>query len=151
MKMSQRLESAIGKLYNAFHNDTLNPECCKQCAVGNILDGRDFWKNLSDEHGSPQLNYVGKVNEAFGKRFNGYTPLELLTIEVAFLQGCGFSLPLNRNSQRPLDSTSKDTLFVGLSAAVSFLCNLDGVKDVMDCSELFDYKSDALRPNLMSI
>ncbi len=139
MKMSQRLESALGKLYNAFHNDTLNPECCKQCAVGNILDGRDFWKNLSDEHGSTQLNYVGKVNEAFGKRFNGYSPSELLKIEVAFLKGCGFYLPLKRSWNKTVDRNSKDILFNGLCSVVSVLCKLDGIENVMELSKVFDY------------
>ena len=45
---SSRFNSAIQKLYVAFHGDTLHPECCNQCAVGNILDNNDFWKNFSD-------------------------------------------------------------------------------------------------------
>ena len=84
MKTSTRLEAAITKIYNAFHNNELNPECCKQCAVGNILDKTDSWKHLSDNHGSVQLNYVGKVHQTLGRKFNGYTPLELLQIESTF-------------------------------------------------------------------
>lgn len=41
MKTPQRLDHALRKLYNAFHDDILHPECCKQCAVGNILDNTD--------------------------------------------------------------------------------------------------------------
>ena len=94
MKTSARLEQAISKLYTAFHNNTLNPECCKSCAVGNILDNTDTWKHLTEGHGSLNLTYVGKVNEAFGRKLNGYSPLELLKIEAAFLSGCGYKLPL---------------------------------------------------------
>lgn len=143
MKTSFRLENAITKLYTAFHNGDLHPECCKSCAVGNILDNTDSWKHLSDTHGSVNLNYVGKVNEAFGRRMNGYTPSELLRIEATFLQGCGYVLPLRRKSKRPKDPTSKDTLFNGLCAVISFLCALDGVDNVMDYSRLFEFENDA--------
>ena len=74
MKTTTRFEHAIKKLYLAFHNGYLNPECCKQCAVGNILDNKDFWKHLSDDHGSLQLNYTGSVHQNLGRRFNGYSP-----------------------------------------------------------------------------
>lgn len=145
MMTSQRFEQAINKLYTAFHNNELNPECCNRCAVGNICDNHDRWKHLSDEHGSVVLNYVGVVNEKFGRRINGYLPTELLQIEAEFLKGCGYSLPLNHKSKRPLNPTSKDTLFQGLSATVSFLCKLDGISDVMDCSKIFEYeKSEEL-------
>lgn len=151
MKMTPRLDAALTKLYNAFHNNSLNPECCKQCAVGNILDNRDFWKNLSDEHGSKVLNYVGKVNEAFGKKFNGYSPSELLEIEIEFLKGCGYQLPLKSSALKPIHPTAKETLFNGLTAAVSYLCKIDGVKDVMDCSEIFDYNKELPNRSLISV
>ena len=38
MKTTKRLEAALIKLYNAYHNNKLNPEDCTACAVGNILD-----------------------------------------------------------------------------------------------------------------
>ena len=132
MKTSQRLDKALKKLYKAFHEGTLHPECCKQCAVGNILDHTDAWKHLTDLHGSVVLNYVGLVNQNFGRRFNGYTPLELLQIEVEFLKGCGYSLPLDRHCKKPRDPIDKETLFYGLSKAVEFLCKLDGVDNIMD-------------------
>ena len=138
MKSTNRFEAAISKLYSAFHNQQLNPECCLQCAVGNILDNKDQWKHFTDAHGSTQLNYVGKVNQAFGKRFNGYTPQELLNIEATFLKGCGYQLPLVRNSKRPSNGTSADVLFNGLSSAIVYLCQLDGIDNVMDYSKLFE-------------
>ena len=71
MKNSIRFENAIYKLYTAFHNKTLNPDDCKQCAVGNILDNKDSWKHLTDQHGSVTLNYIGLVHQNLGRRFNG--------------------------------------------------------------------------------
>lgn len=151
MNYQTRFEQAITKLYKAFHNNTLNPECCKQCAVGNILDNNDAWKHLSDEHGALKLNYVGLVNQNFGKKFNGYTPLELLQIEVVFLKACGFELPLHHKHKKPENPTDKDVLFKGLSAVVTFLCQLDGVDNIMDYSKLFEFENDKPRYQLNEI
>lgn len=142
MKTSYRLENAIAKLYTAFHNGELHPECCKSCAVGNILDKTDSWKHLSEQHGSLSLTYVGKVNEALGRRINGYTPSELLQVEAIFLKACGYTLPLGRKSKRPKNPTSKELLFNGLCAVIEFLCALDGVDNVMDYSKLFEFEND---------
>ncbi|MGM5469618.1 Na(+)-translocating NADH-quinone reductase subunit F [Flavobacteriaceae bacterium LMO-SS05] len=141
MKTSQRLDQALNKLYNAFHNGTLHPEYCNSCAVGTILDQTDSWKHLTDIHGSTQLNYVGLVNQNFGRRFNGYTPSELLQIESVFLKGCGYSGPLDRQCQKPKHPTHKDVLFNGLSAVVPFLCKLDNIHNVMDYSSLFKFET----------
>ncbi|GGD24693.1 Na(+)-translocating NADH-quinone reductase subunit F [Hyunsoonleella pacifica] len=142
METSPRLESAIKKLYTAFHNNTLNPECCQQCAVGNILDNRDSWKHLSDRHGSLVLNYVGKVHQTLGRTFNGYTPLELLQIEHAFLSTCGFQVPLHHGNTKPKDPTDKDVLFEGLCAVISYLCELEGVENIMNYTKLFEVEND---------
>ena len=137
---SERFDKAIEKLYNAFHNGALNPECCNHCAVGNICDNTDSWKNLTDTHGSTQLNYIGIVNENIGRRFNGYKPSELLQIEAAFLSGCGYPLPFTYKSRKSVDRTSNDTLFDGLCSAVTFLCQLEGIPNIMDFEGLFDFE-----------
>ena len=141
MTISRRMEQAIQKLYTAFHSDHLNPDCSVQCAVGNICDSRDFWKHFTDVHGSVKLNYVGTVNEAFGKKFNGYSPLELLKIEAQFLAGCGYSLPIDRRGKNAEVVITKEILFQGLSKVVSFLCVLDKIPDIMDCSQIFSYET----------
>ena len=151
MKISGRMEQAIQKLYSAFHSDHLNPDCCLQCAVGNICDNRDYWKHFTDIHGSVKLNYVGKVNEAFGKKFNGYSPSELLKIEAEFLSGCGYSLPIDRRGKNAEITITKEILFQGLSKVVSFLCILDGISDVMDCSKLFNYEFQEDTENLKDL
>ncbi|MEM0519621.1 MULTISPECIES: Na(+)-translocating NADH-quinone reductase subunit F [Aequorivita] len=137
MKTTKRLDNALTKLYVAFHENMLNPECCMHCAVGNICNNTDSWKHLSDAHGSLQLNYVGLVHEKLGRKFYGYSPLELLNIEAEFLKGCGYTLPLNYRNSKPKNPTSKDTLLKGLSAATAYLCKLDNVQNVMDYSSLF--------------
>lgn len=138
MKNSARFDLAIQKLYKAFYNNELHPECCKQCAVGSILDNKDSWKHLSDDHGSLKLNYVGQVNEAFGKRFNGYKPSELLLIEQTFLLGCGFKVPLNHQNDKPKDTPDKSLLFQGLCDVVALLCKLEDVPNILNTTE-FEY------------
>lgn len=142
MHTPKRLEEALIKLYNAFHNNELNPECCSACAVGNILDNHDSWKHLSDTHGSLELSYVGRIHQQLGRTFNGYTPLELLQMEKVFLEACGFKTPLCHYDPKPRNPRSKETLFRGLSAVVAFLCKLDGIANVMDYSKIFMYDKE---------
>ena len=142
MQTPIRLEQALVKLYNAFHNNRLNPEDCAACAVGNILDNHDSWKHLSNDHGSLQLNYIGTVHQRLGRRFNGYTPQELLQIEKVFLEACGFQTPLCHYNPKPFNPTDKELLFNGLNAVVSLLCKFDNVPDVMEYSKLFEYEEN---------
>lgn len=142
MKFPERLEKAITKLYEAFHNDALIPECPCRCAVGNVCNNRDFWKGFTDDHGSATLNYVGKVNELFGKRFYGYSPSQLLKLEQDFLLGCGFIIPLNPRKIGPQKQVSKEILFDGLCNAVGYLCRLEGIPNVMDYGKLFDFRKE---------
>jgi hypothetical protein len=142
MNTPKRLENALIKLYNAFHNDQLNPEDCTACAVGNILDNYDSWKHLSNEHGSLKLNYVGSVHQNLGRRFNGYSPLEILRVEKVFLEACGFQTPLCNYNRKPKDPRNKEVLFDGLCAVVALLCELDSVPNVLAYSKLFEYENN---------
>jgi len=151
MKTSGRLEQALRKLYTAFHNNELHPECCKQCAVGTILDHTDSWKHLSDQHGSIALNYLGNVHEMLGRKFNGYAPQELLKIEATFLSACGYELPFHHKNKKPKDPTNKDVLFDGLCAVVKLLCDFDAVPNVMAYTKLFETENDKPRYELTEI
>lgn len=144
MTTSIRFEHAITKLYNAFHNKTLNPDDCKACAVGHILDHSDRWKHLTDKHGSVQLNYVGMVHQNLGRKFNGYSPIELLTIEHAFLRGCQYYTTKENRLYKP-KLLNDSILFEGLCEVVKTLCQLEGIQNVMDCSVLFNYEKSALQ------
>ena len=119
-----------------------------QCAVGNILDNKDIWKHLSDQHGALDLNYLGSVHQNLGRKFNGYTPLELLRIEATFLKACGYQLPLHYKNKKPKHPTDKDVLFNGLSAVITYLCELDGVSNVMDYTKLFEVANEKPRYTL---
>ena len=141
MTTSIRFDNAIKRLYEAFHHNTLNPEDCKQCAVGNILDNKDSWKHLTDLHGSIKLNYIGLVHQNLGRKFNGYSPLELLKIEASFLNGCGYRLG-NNSCHKPDHIKNKDILFNGLCRVVSLLCLMDGIDNVLDCTTLFKFESN---------
>ncbi|NND87900.1 MAG: Na(+)-translocating NADH-quinone reductase subunit F, partial [Flavobacteriaceae bacterium] len=106
---------------------------------GNILDRSDAWRHFSDYHGSTRLNYVGIVHQRLGRKFNGYSPSELLQIEAVFLKACGFELPLLPTSIKPSLQDNKDLLFLGLVAVVDYLCSLDKIANGMNCEETFDY------------
>lgn len=142
MKTSKRLEKAIAKLYNAFHNGELNADCCIQCAVGNICDNTDTWRLLTVGHGSLQLSYLGNLNQNFGRKVFGYTPLELLNIEAEFLKGCGYTLPISKTSTKPSNSKDKDLQFNGLCRVVAYLCKLDNISNIMDFSNLFKVENN---------
>ena len=145
MKNSNRLENAIQKLYLAFHTNELHPECCKQCAVGNILNNTDSWKHLSDHHGSIELNYLGNLHQMLGRKFNGYSPQELLKIEATFLNACGYQLPFHHKNKKPKNPTNKDVLFNGLSEVIKLLCEFDGVPNPMDYTKLFEIENEKPR------
>jgi hypothetical protein len=151
MNTPKRLEAALIKLYHAFHDDTLNPEDCTACAVGNMLDNYDSWKHLSDAHGSMQLSYVGTVHQRLGRRFNGYSPLEILEVEKIFLEACGFKTPLCHYNEKPKNPRDKELLFNGLCAVVALLCKLDNVPNVMDYSKLFEYEEHRAKYQLATI
>jgi len=138
MITNPRFENAIQKLYTAFHDNTLHPEYCHRCAVGNILGNTNSWQHLTEHHGSLQLNYVGFVNQKFGKRFAGYTPLELLEIEATFLKACGYELPLKPGSIRPNDPKDKEVHFNGLCAVIDLLCDWDKIPNGMEYQTLFE-------------
>ncbi|WP_321540436.1 hypothetical protein [Flavobacterium piscinae] len=81
METSKRFNEAVNKLYKAFHENNLKPLSFQHCAVGTILDHKTYWKEFSDANGDLQLNYVGLVHQRLERKFNGYSPLELLEIE----------------------------------------------------------------------
>ncbi len=140
MTTTIRFDNAVRKLYTAFHSNTLNPEDCKQCAVGHILDKTDQWKHMTDIHGTIRLNYIGRVHQNLGRKFHGYSPIELLQIEAAFLKGCGYRL--GQSFCHKPDYSDNNILFHGLCKVISKLCELDCIKNVMDCRQLFAFETE---------
>ena len=140
MQLPYRLDIALNKLYSAFYNDELDPENCCHCAVGNICDNIDAWKHFTDIHGSVKLNYLGRLHETLGKRINGYSPLELLSIEASFLKGCGYSLTSRNRLLKPAQVIDQEMMFKGLCGTIDYLCKLDGVENVMELYQRFDFR-----------
>lgn len=140
MLLPYRLEMALDKLYTAFYKEELNPENCCHCAVGNICDNIDAWKHFTDIHGSVKLNYLGRLHQTLGKRINGYSPLELLSIEASFLKGCGYSINSRNRLLKPAPVIDEEMMFKGLCATIDYLCKLDGVDNVMELYKRFDLR-----------
>ena len=138
MDLPSRLEQALTKLYTAFYQDRLDPENCKYCAVGNICDNQDFWKHFTDIHGSEQLNYLGQLNQEFGKTFKGYSPKELLKTEAVFLNGCGYTFSPRKRLLKPAEKIDRDMMFNGMYSVVAYLCAIDGLSNIMDVSRRFE-------------
>lgn len=136
-KLTKRLEQAIKKLYVAYTNNTLHPECACNCAAGNVCDNRESWRHFTDLHGSLQLNYVGRVHQYLGRKINGYSPIELLKLEANFLKGSGYQLPLHYKNIKPENPKDQEIQFNGLYAAISYLCELDNIENVMDVMKVF--------------
>lgn len=136
--LTPRFDHAISQLYKAFHSNQLNPECHSQCAVGNICKNSTAWQYLTDHHGSGKLSYVGLIHQRLGRKFYGFQPIELLEIEQTFLKGCGYKTPLAHYKKK--EKNNKDDLFNGLTEVISYLCQLERIDNIMDCSQIFNYK-----------
>jgi len=146
MKLPIRLENAITKLYNAFHNNELQASCCMSCAVGNICDGdyrwADFFGYLTEDDNEEEIitgirqRYELTSTENYSK--NGYSGQELSEVEFIFLkQFIGFK------------ESDKNAQFKGLCAVVEYLCELDNIPNVMDYTKLFETENDKPKYQLL--
>lgn len=141
MKLPIRLENAITKLYTAFHSGLLQATNCTMCAVGNICDNSMGWSwNFGHDTKTNNniLELIKEYNNGGRETFfqNGYSGLELHTIEKIFLESLIGS-----------DVTIKENQFKGLCAVVEYLCELDNIPNVMDYTKLFERKMKNLNIN----
>lgn len=133
MNTTERFEKAVTKLYTAFHEGTLNAFTCEACAVGNILGhGHWFFHYPSDLEISDMLFKAPEENES------GYSTLELMKVETLFLS----EWPEYERRKTDANGRDKEIQFKGLCAVIEYLCELDGIPNVMDYSSLFEYNSD---------
>tara|TARA_R110000803_G_scaffold129577_1_gene196813 strand:+ start:54 stop:494 length:441 start_codon:yes stop_codon:yes gene_type:complete len=131
--LPERFTRAIEKLYTAFHKGTLNPSRCSACAVGNIV-GHGKWhfsspnKILIDG----DMTYIKDIE----LNDSQYSADELALVErffvFGFKDGCKDYHLIN----------SKENQFKGLCNVVEYLCQLDGIPNVMDFSKLFETNKD---------
>ena len=144
MEHSNRFTQAVTKLYNAFHKGELRASDCTKCAVGNICDNTSGWAYLSKSFGSGLLS-ENEEEIAIGIEFThetGYSPLEIVTIEKVFLDGCEWN-GFNYNNQ--------DNQYRGLCAVIEYLCELEGIPKVMDYSKLFETENSEPKYKLESV
>jgi len=132
MKTTKRLENAITKLYNAFHNGTLNAFDCSACAVGNLV-GDAYWTGhiVVSTNNPIEITLWGGLFEDYHLEESGYTKGNLMKIEFKFLTAW------KENCSN--DSTNKDIQFQGLCSVVEYLCELDNIPNVMDYTSLFEF------------
>lgn len=134
MKTTKRFENAITKLYKAFHDGTLDSGNCHHCAVGNICNNSANWS----EEGSFYIGvYHKKGSERHKKAISeidktGYSVQELVRIESIFM----------RYTSTFTGHHLKEKEFDGLCAVVEYLCQLDGIPNVMDYTSLFETENN---------
>lgn len=137
MKTTPRFDAAVSKLYNAFHNGTLNAMDCKACAVGNICDNTSDWA---------YNNF--KTN-------TGYSANELEEIESLFMSGskpngkCWFDFDKKYLGKgyygwdaKFVKSENEDLVFFAMCKVIEYLCELDNIPNIMDYTRLFETENN---------
>lgn len=139
MLTSKRFTNAVTKLYNAFHEGILESLDCKACAVGNICNN--------------SLEWVGHYNVPE----SGYSIDELRTIERVFMFGTRKIIGRIENGDlkwmpQEVQSSKKDNkVFEALCAVVEYLCELEGIPNVMDYKALFETEADQPKHKLETV
>lgn len=136
MKHSERFTNAVTKLYNAFHQGELEQLDCTKCAVGSIV-GNDKWSNFR----TLDCNYMTIISSPrIGKeniKFEGYSVEELCLVEERFMNS--------------YEDETKEEQFKGLCAVIEYLCELEGIPNVMDYQSLFETENNQPKHNLETI
>lgn len=127
MKTTKRFDKAVTKLYNAFHNGTLNWVDCRQCAIGNLCNGDKKWYLVLNSGIVNLQNYVGEAKKIIDN--TGYNPYELAEIEQIFISYAKGKGQTEENLK-------------GLCAVVEYLCELDNIPNIMDYTKLFETENN---------
>lgn len=122
MKTTERFDKAVTKLYNAFHNRTLDAFRCASCAVGQLLESSE-WGG-----GHDFINEKYRPLEVFCKNNSGYSEEELYFVEKLFMESHLCKNSISENEKQ----------FNGLCAVIKYLCELDNIPNVMDYTKLFE-------------
>lgn len=151
MKTTERFTKAVTKLYNAFHKGELDAMDCKHCAVGNMCDNSKGWV------GSHFIGSKTRINMFFENK-TGYSPEELRNVELYFIYGgLNKRLPpfINDISNEEVmngdfsKEKQKEIQFKGLCAVIEYLCELDGIPNVMDYTSLFEFDENGAKKELV--
>lgn len=134
MKTTERFDKAVTKLYNAFHSGTLDAYRCSACAVGNMCDGYLGWGANREYIGAP-------INDSYAVSISMYSPKELGMVEVLFMEQFD-------NVQM---AEKKEQQFQALCAVVEYLCELDGIPNVVDYTALFETENGSPKHELSEV
>lgn len=133
---SNRFNNAVTKLYNAFHNGELISMDCAKCAVGSIVGGSGWstltWRFIDfPQHDLEDIPNILKT---------GYSAKELREVERIFM--FGYSTQKTYGSGVYRTKETKEDQFIGLCHVVEYLCELEGIPNVMDYTKLFETEND---------
>ena len=134
MKTTERFTNAVTKLYNAFHNGTLNTMSPCACAVGSIV-GNDRW--IENFIYRPFARRSDEMSDKFNIDIQktGYSQKELQYVEKIFIETV-------HPDETTYNNETKDRQFKGLCAVVEYLCELDGIPNVIDYTCLFETENE---------
>jgi hypothetical protein len=145
-KHSERFTNAVTKLYNDFHKGKLNAFDCEACAVGSICDNSSSWANyywMTDTSGGVlrQTFFEDKTEKVL---HTNYSVEELSNLELIFLNS--FEL-----SSKDRNGKDKEQQFKGLCAVVEYLCELEGIPNIMDYTSLFETENNEPKHQLEEV
>lgn len=159
MRTTERFEKAVAKLYQAFHDGTLDAVDCKKCAVGNMCGGESYWTEIRSL--GQGANNVPDVLIERLKKETGYSQRELIDIEYVFMHGYEFyskKVSIYKKEIRAHigrfqsdKSILKQQQFYALCAVIEYLCELDNIPNPMDYSKLFETENDKAKYELESV
>ncbi len=134
MKTTKRLTKAMTRLYNGFHKGKLYAGSCDSCAVGNMVGGKANWYFALRVYTKAFKNHSYDIFTPLGLeqiRETGYSINEIEKIENIFER------TVRHNAFQ--HKQTKEGQFKGLEAVIKYLCELDGIDNVMDYTKVFDY------------
>lgn len=148
MKTSKRFTNAVTKLYKAFHSGELDAWDCYKCAVGNICNNDGSWSSFIDGVYKHKERPTDKPLVSDYPKFtlnktiieSGYSIYELSMIESVFL-----------SVMPKYGRESKEHQFQGLQSVVKYLCELEGIPNVMDYTCLFETENNVSKNKLESV
>lgn len=132
-KHSERFTNAVTKLYNAFHKGELNAMDCTKCAVGNMCNNSNH----------RALKYEAPAT--------GYSPKELMDIENIFMFGAKSLANIKWYAFSVNSSKANNKVFEALCAVVEYLCELEGIPNIMDYTSLFETENNEPKHQLEEV
>jgi hypothetical protein len=141
--MTERFNTAVTKLYTAYHNGSLDAFDCMHCAVGNLCDSKTMWVMhfVNGIHTGklpqrePGLLYIPPDSKDYSEK-------ELIQIEYLFL--CEWAKAKSK------DGHNKEIQFNGLCAVIEYLAELDGISNPFNFENLFSDSTEIAERELQT-